>query len=134
MSKELEELNNRIAELKPAHDEYCKLRGQVMTIERDNYEKQIKNNLNKLIFRTEFREPEWPDVGVPSESGFAYFKTEEDATELVKALNIKSSYGKHYMMDKWYGSGGYRCVPTHRYDHDGDLCYTGTFEKVNQDE
>lgn len=124
MSVTLETLEARLEELRPAKEEYMRIWHEVYKL-RD--EKKKQDGLN-LIEKTKYIEPEYPDMGVSERNGSARFESEEQATQLQKVL-ASGSYYFGYEID-WSGPGNYVVVPSYSYDHDNEVIYTATFERL----
>lgn len=85
--------------------------------------------LAAITKKTEYREPEYPSVGVLARSGTCVLNNEAEATELLEALQDKGSYYYGYTMN-FTKAGRYLAIPDWKEDHDGDIVYTTLFERI----
>lgn len=129
--EKLQQLKNELETLRSSYDRYCKVNTEIYSLEFKIKQREDSDRLFILSFKTLFTECEYPSMGTPGCDGGAVFDSEEEARDLIKQLRTNSTYSKAYRL-VWSGPGEYRVIPDYDYDHDGDIIYSATFIKMQE--
>lgn len=88
---------------------------------------RAKEELENLLSKTNYQEPQYPDMGIEGINGSCTFESQEQAELLIKTLVNQSYYYGHKL--KWTGPGEYTIKPDYSYDHDGEVVYMANYLK-----
>ena len=128
--KKLQELLLEQQKLEPARKKYYELSIESCKL-ADSIREREKQELRwALIRKTDYEEPEYPDMGVQGCNGSAVFGDEKTAKELVTLLRDRTYYYGYLL--EWSGPGRYTVVPSYKHDHDNEVIYTATFQKEGE--
>lgn len=135
-NEELETKRKRVQELEVIMDETKIAYGKYLeaTFERGRLAEQIREEerrreLSNIQWRTKYREPEYPSVGYSSRNGYCHLQDKEQAEKLLNCLRSNTGYHHAYILE-WTEPGHYNVVPDYKHDHDNDLIYTATIERM----
>lgn len=127
----LRKYDRELDKLKSTVDKYYKILQKANKLRESIKDRERNQVFLKLVAETSYVEPSYPSMGEEGVSGVATLKTEEQAQKLIKLLASTAGYYYGYSLD-WNGPGKYDVIPSWRYDHDGDVIYTGTFKKQEE--
>lgn len=129
LEEKIKELRAEMDALEPARARYYELSTKAHELNKEMTARKYASNLSAAIFKCSYQEPEYPRMGESGRNGSVFFKTKEDAEELITLLQRGYTYG--YRLN-WSVPGLYVVEPDWKYDHDGDVIYTATFTKDNE--
>jgi len=129
---EIDDLKEKIDKIKPIVDEYYELSRIYNQKKKDFDNLKEKETFFRLKKDTKYEECEFPKMGKMGFNGSVKFQNQEQAELLLESLRKDSNYRYAYIL-KWEGNGEYIIEPDWKYDRDGEILYTATFVRSNNE-